>query len=127
MIYTYIITEVQGELFCTGQVLKSECGTPDYILETDTPIELCMNKFNIPDLRIIKNPEYVSTDTPTKEVPVYILQRVDMSVACDDIQRKKDTYTYLNSTDWYVTREVETGVKMPDEVRVKRQEARNVI
>lgn len=31
---------------------------------------------------------------------------------------------YLKDTDWYVTRQVDTGVPMPDDIKQKRQEAR---
>ena len=34
---------------------------------------------------------------------------------------------YLNSTDWYVTRFTETAVAIPDEIKIKRQAARDSI
>jgi len=34
---------------------------------------------------------------------------------------------YLTSTDWYVTRWLEKGVPIPEEVSQKREEARNRI
>lgn len=34
---------------------------------------------------------------------------------------------YLTSTDWYVTRWLEKGVPIPDEISQKREEARNRI
>ncbi len=34
---------------------------------------------------------------------------------------------YLNETDWYVTRKFETGKAIPQEVLIKRQEARAAI
>lgn len=34
---------------------------------------------------------------------------------------------YLNETDWYVVRFSETGVEIPEEVKQKRQEAREKI
>lgn len=34
---------------------------------------------------------------------------------------------YLDSTDWYVTRWLEKGVPIPDEISQKREEARNRI
>jgi len=34
---------------------------------------------------------------------------------------------YLNDTDWYVTRFQETGVAIPNDITVKRQEARESI
>ena len=34
---------------------------------------------------------------------------------------------YLADTDWYVTRQAETGMPIPDDVLLKRQEARDSI
>lgn len=34
---------------------------------------------------------------------------------------------YLDETDWYTTRYSETGVPIPEEIKQKRQEARNTI
>lgn len=36
-----------------------------------------------------------------------------------------DARQYLDSTDWYVTRHRETGVEIPEDVRVARQAARD--
>lgn len=34
---------------------------------------------------------------------------------------------YLNRTDWMVIRQVETGVAMPDDIKLKRNDARKRI
>lgn len=34
---------------------------------------------------------------------------------------------YLDDTDWYAVRFAETGIEIPEEVKQKRQEARNTI
>lgn len=39
-------------------------------------------------------------------------------------QINQEARQYLAETDWYVVRELDTGVAMPDEVRQKRAEAR---
>ena len=41
-------------------------------------------------------------------------------------QRKQEALNYLASTDWYVTRKLETGVEIPEDVSVKRAEARAI-
>lgn len=38
-----------------------------------------------------------------------------------------EALSYLVLTDWYVTRFAETGVAIPDDVKSKRQEARDAI
>ena len=35
-----------------------------------------------------------------------------------------ESLTYLASTDWYVTRAFETGIQVPADITIKRQEAR---
>ena len=39
----------------------------------------------------------------------------------------QEAKAYLASTDWMVTRQAETGKAIPDEVKAKRQEARELI
>lgn len=34
---------------------------------------------------------------------------------------------YLTSTDWYVARQIETGKPIPEEILLKRQQARDSI
>lgn len=41
-------------------------------------------------------------------------------------QRKQEALNYLASTDWYVTRLLETGVAISEDVSVKRAEARAI-
>ena len=41
--------------------------------------------------------------------------------------RNQEARAYLTSTDWYVTRHQETGVVIPEEIAIKRQEAREQI
>lgn len=42
-------------------------------------------------------------------------------------QQKAEARQYLNDTDWYVTRKMETGVEIPEDVTIKRAEARALI
>lgn len=39
----------------------------------------------------------------------------------------QESLIYLSLTDWYVIRFIETGVEIPEEIKLKRQEARNSI
>lgn len=36
----------------------------------------------------------------------------------------QQSVNYLLETDWYVIRQLETGIEMPEEVRIKREQAR---
>lgn len=42
-------------------------------------------------------------------------------------ERIAELQRYLNDTDWYTTRFAETGVEIPAEIKLKRQEARDEI
>jgi hypothetical protein len=44
-----------------------------------------------------------------------------------DNEKKAEAQAYLDSTDWYVTRQAETGVEIPQEVKDKRQECREIL
>lgn len=42
-------------------------------------------------------------------------------------QKQAEARAYLNSTDWYVTRKLETGAVIPADIAKSRQEARETI
>ena len=39
-------------------------------------------------------------------------------------QERRDALAFLKSTDWYVIRNIEEGVEIPDDIRMKRRAAR---
>lgn len=43
------------------------------------------------------------------------------------VVKNQEARAYLASTDWYVIRNQETGVAIPEEIAIKRQEAREQI
>ena len=43
------------------------------------------------------------------------------------VVKNQEARAYLTSTDWYVIRHQETGVAIPEEIAIKRQEARKQI
>lgn len=40
---------------------------------------------------------------------------------------RRDAQNYLDSTDWYIIRQVEEGTKVPPEVKRNRAQARNTL
>jgi hypothetical protein len=50
-----------------------------------------------------------------------------MELTKEQIAINTDALAYLDLTDWYVVRFSETGVAIPDEIKTKRQEARDAI
>lgn len=48
----------------------------------------------------------------------------------DDVENRQkvaEAITYLKSTDWYIIRDIEVSVAIPDEVKKLRAEARVII
>lgn len=58
--------------------------------------------------------------------------KVDPTFSLIDVDKKVEQFNrlealaYLASTDWYVTRKLEKGVEIPEEVTKKRDEARDI-
>lgn len=74
--------------------------------------------------------EIVQAAVPAVTVPMvklraeYVIEVIELE---DDIEQKKTTeeaLKYLAETDWYVIREMETGVPYSAEIKEKRAEAR---
>jgi hypothetical protein len=42
-------------------------------------------------------------------------------------QKQAEARAYLNSTDWYVIRKLETGAEIPTDIAKARQEARETV
>lgn len=54
----------------------------------------------------------------------YTIESEDITSEILAAVERNQALEYLNETDWYVLRKVETGVEIPDEVRNLRSEAR---
>tara|TARA_R100001460_G_scaffold31597_1_gene62248 strand:+ start:885 stop:1184 length:300 start_codon:yes stop_codon:yes gene_type:complete len=68
-----------------------------------------------------KNMVKYGTTTPTDEQ----IQELDDESAT--FRSNKDARRYLADTDWYITRNTETGAAIPSDITTKRQEARDRI
>lgn len=65
--------------------------------------------------------EWLKDNTPEPEF-------TDEEIAQQEQEKiNAEALEYLASTDWYVVRFSETGTAIPDEVKAKRQEARDAI
>lgn len=42
-------------------------------------------------------------------------------------QQKAEAKQYLNNTDWYIIRKIETGVLVPNDVSTKRDECKKIL
>ena len=70
-----------------------------------------------------------NTFTPAQEqeLTTYIAANDEDPVIGPQIRTNIEAQTYLYDTDWYVIRKFETGTAIPQEVLIKRQEARELI
>lgn len=66
--------------------------------------------------------EYAGLIKQAKEA--FVMPTAEELLVYELDQRKQEALNYLASTDWYVTRKIETGVEIPEDVSVKRAEAR---
>lgn len=48
----------------------------------------------------------------------------DITIQVNQEKINKESLAFLALTDWYAIREIETGVKMPDEIKTQRAAAR---
>lgn len=55
------------------------------------------------------------------------LEKIKTQEDLDKEYASTNAIQYLQSTDWYVVRKAETGVPVPDNVIIKRAEARQTI
>lgn len=56
------------------------------------------------------------------------MEAIEQAKVDSELEAKKsEAKAYLDSTDWYVTRNSEVGVEIPDEVVAKRQECRELL
>lgn len=71
--------------------------------------------------------------TQTMEVPFDFDESKIKPITSEQIEasvaesQAKDAQKYLDDTDWYVVRKLDTGVDIPAQVTAKRQECRDVI
>ena len=57
----------------------------------------------------------------------YTVIQEDISAEIEQQKINKEALAYLNSTDWYVIRQLETGVAIPIGILTERANARNRI
>ena len=62
--------------------------------------------------------QWLKDNTPEPEFTAEELAKQELQI------KIQEALVYLNNTDWYVTRKMETGVEIPEEVTIKRAEAR---
>jgi hypothetical protein len=61
----------------------------------------------------------------TPEYQAYLLS--DEYIEVQQRAKSNESKMYLSGTDWYVTRQAETGKPIPEDILQKRQEARDSI
>jgi len=75
----------------------------------NTPVELDFVQPYIDAWQVVKDAQPIPEEPTAQEV------------------LNAESQAYLTETDWYLTRKFETGVAVPQEILIKRQEAREAI
>ena len=57
----------------------------------------------------------------------YTIEITDITAQVEQEKANAEALKYLAETDWLMIRELETGKPMPEEIKLKRQEARNKV
>ena len=57
----------------------------------------------------------------------YTIEITDITAEIEQEKANAEALKYLAETDWLMIRELETGKPMPEEIKLKRQEARNKV
>jgi|APSaa5957512535_1039671.scaffolds.fasta_scaffold86689_3 hypothetical protein len=95
--------------------LTIEDGTSDMVDEWNT---------NIPPPTSFANPRFIGGewyDSSTNE-----LEEIN-NIESAKVEVNINALSYLSSTDWYITRQAETGTEVPADVATKRAEARAAV
>jgi len=71
--------------------------------------------------------EMIDKGEPNAELEELGLALTDVEMVADVPNVNRQSREYLASTDWYVTRQAETGVEVPADVATKRAEARAAV
>lgn len=75
-----------------------------------------------------QNNAYIKELEPSGGTRRFQILEVPEPSELDNYKSELRTYEqYLTDTDWYVVRYMDTGVAIPDDVKTKRQEAREAI
>lgn len=67
------------------------------------------------------------TETQYHFLAEYTITQMDISAQVAQQAAVSEALAYLQSTDWYVVRQLDNGVAMPSDVKTKREQARLVI
>lgn len=98
--------------------------------------EIANNSFGKPDrwLSFMGEPDQGYTDTRQVEDKTeyfypceYQIQQTDITAEHNQEQINLEAERYLKDTDWYILREMDSGVACPSHIKAQRQAARSSI
>jgi hypothetical protein len=67
------------------------------------------------------------TQTIEEQIPGYKVEIVDLTAKLAQEKINADSQALLDSTDWLIIREMETGIACPEEIKAQRAAARAAI
>lgn len=104
------------------EVANNSWGLPDRWLQ-DSPLNPLSDeeKAKATDTRVVEDvTEYFFPAEYTIEIE-------DITAQLEQEKANAEALKYLAETDWLMIRELETGKPMPEEIKIKRQEARDKV
>lgn len=113
--------------FYENQIFEQEYPTEAADFCNDS--QMTENRFHIVEIDSITREEQDDDgNTATKTIRRFQIVRNAEPTADEQAEwRISELESYLNSTDWYVVRRIDTGVEIPPDVDVARQAARDEI
>lgn len=140
-----IITNSWTSDFANESYYEECFGNPErWVLHKDEPLAKLYDEADILEERVVEdipamdailddNGIIIQEATPAKthkEVKLraeYTIEIVDITAEIEQQKTNEEALAYLASTDWMVIRQLDSGVAMPEEVRLARQAARERI
>lgn len=108
-------------------IKKNQIETHSGIFEDPTSWiaqEVANNSWGLPE-----RPELDEMGQPTGVIlpAEYTIEITDITAEIEQEKANTEALKYLADTDWLMIRELEIGKPMPEEIKLKRQEARNKV
>lgn len=115
-------SDAEKDAWLAGNLANNSFGKPERWVRDATEDEklAAIESRDVPDIDGSVKAEY-------KLAAEYVVveENMDAEVAAEKASR--EAREYLNATDWYVIRQMDIGVAIPEDVQKKRQECREVL
>lgn len=127
---------IKVDIIKNNEIISSANFTTQQLADNWLAQEIANNSFGKPDrwLSFMGEPDQGYTDTRQVEEKTeyfypceYEVQQIDITDEYNQEQINLQAEQYLKDTDWYILREMDSGVACPSHIKVQRQAARSSI